>query len=190
MSCKPVTIVTLLVLVTTLLPRATRGNSSEDDGCADVFERSACWYAPGCRWLVGEERCVCRGQSLPLLAYAFDNNFSPLKPDESEFDSLACEMKEIGGNTGRMAEASDARRNRDLIVDGEDGDVDFPFGDLKPLLTIGEYDRKTGYVPVGVPDGQGAYLRDKDTVRLVFQVNQSHLDATIAQRPMCLLTRG
>jgi hypothetical protein len=33
----------------------------------------------------------------------------------------------------------------------------------------GEYDAKTGYVPVGVPDGMGAYLKDQSTVRLVFQ---------------------
>lgn len=33
----------------------------------------------------------------------------------------------------------------------------------------GEYDAKSGYIPVGVPDGMGAYLVDMDTARLVFQ---------------------
>jgi hypothetical protein len=40
---------------------------------------------------------------------------------------------------------------------------------LWPCVHAGEYDAATGYMPVGVPDGQGFYLKDMDTVRLVVQ---------------------
>ena len=37
------------------------------------------------------------------------------------------------------------------------------------LATVGEYDKASGYMLVGVPDGMGAYLLDETTVRVVFQ---------------------
>ena len=50
----------------------------------------------------------------------------------------------IGAHTARMAEASDADGNGAYLVDGQDGDVVYPHGDLKTILTIGEADATTG----------------------------------------------
>jgi hypothetical protein len=38
-----------------------------------------------------------------------------------------------------------------------------------PFVHVGEYDAATGYMPMGVPDGQGFYLKNMDTVRLFVQ---------------------
>ena len=81
----------------------------------------------------------------------------------------AATLKPLGGNTGLLAEASDAGTDASLIVDGASGDTAFPHGALKTLMTVGEYDKTSGYMPVGVPDGMGAMLKDADTVRFVWQ---------------------
>lgn len=73
----------------------------------------------------------------------------------------------LGSITALIPEASDAGTNQSYLIDGESGDVDFPFGDFKVLATVGEY---LGDVSlVGVPDGMGAYLHDVDTVRVIVQ---------------------
>lgn len=77
--------------------------------------------------------------------------------------------KPIGGHSARLPEASDSLGNSSLRQDGADGDVDFQFGNLKPIATVGEVDYKTGMVLAGVPDGMGAMLADDDTVRVVVQ---------------------
>jgi hypothetical protein len=78
----------------------------------------------------------------------------------------------IGSTTALIPEASDAAASGAPIVDGQSGDVDFSFGNLKPLATIGERsvcDASLGEKIVGVPDGLGAYLIDDETVRVVVQ---------------------
>ena len=45
---------------------------------------------------------------------------------------------ELGSITQNIAEANDAGRVDALILDGLSGDTNFPHGDLKPLLTVGE----------------------------------------------------
>ena len=59
-------------------------------------------------------------------------------------DGYMDQLKPIGWNTGRMAEASDADGNAIYLIDGQDGDVVYPHGDLKTILTIGEADATTG----------------------------------------------
>lgn len=102
-------------------------------------------------------------------------NYSPLKP--------------VGGHTARIPEAADAGDNAALKIDGQDGDVDFPFGNLKPLYTVGEYDKNTGYVLTGVPDGMGAYLKDKDTVRVIVQ-SESYGKIKYETHPFATSTTG
>ena len=58
--------------------------------------------------------------------------------------------------------------NAKFIVDGASGDVDYPFGKIKPIATVGEYDSDAELV-VGVPDGMGAILLDDETVRVIVQ---------------------
>ena len=58
--------------------------------------------------------------------------------------SYCNQLMPIGAHTARMAEASDAYGNAAFLVDGQDGDVAFPHGDLKTILTIGEADATTG----------------------------------------------
>jgi len=44
----------------------------------------------------------------------------------------------LGSITQNIAEANDATRVGALVVDGLSGDVRFPHGDIKPILTVGE----------------------------------------------------
>ena len=62
----------------------------------------------------------------------------------------------IGSITALIPEATDASASDDpasLLVDGGNGDTEFPHGKLKALTTVGEYDKDTGAMIVGVPDG-------------------------------------
>jgi len=83
--------------------------------------------------------------------------------------SYCNQLMPIGAHTARMAEASDADGNAAYLVDGKDGDVAYPHGDLKTILTIGEADATTGYMPTGVPDGMGAYKLNAVTMRFISQ---------------------
>lgn len=79
-------------------------------------------------------------------------------------------MKPVGTHTAHICEATDAAWSTTAVVaDGMSGDTDYPFGTIKVLATVGEYDTNTGHMLVGVPDGMGAYLKDASTVRIIFQ---------------------
>mmetsp|Transcript_8874 Transcript_8874/g.13445 ORF Transcript_8874/g.13445 Transcript_8874/m.13445 type:complete len:830 (+) Transcript_8874:287-2776(+) len=79
-------------------------------------------------------------------------------------------MHPVGTHTAQIAEATDAKYSTEAIIeDGHSGDTNYPFGSMKVLATVGEYDANTGYMLVGVPDGMGAYLLNDHTVRYVFQ---------------------
>jgi len=78
----------------------------------------------------------------------------------------------LGSLTQLIPEANDAGRVGAVVLDGLSGDDKFPFGDIKPLFTVGEVnmcEENHGEVYVGVPDGMGAYLFDDDTLRIVVQ---------------------
>jgi len=79
----------------------------------------------------------------------------------------------LGAHTALIAEANDASRTGANIVDGQSGDVNFPFGKIKPFATVGEINmcegESHGQVFTGVPDGMGAYLIDDDTIRVIVQ---------------------
>lgn len=78
----------------------------------------------------------------------------------------------IGSNTAMLPEAADAAVSGAPVVDGESGDTDFPFMDIKVLLSAGERSvcpESYGYKLTGVPDGMGAMLLDDDTVRVMYQ---------------------
>ena len=75
----------------------------------------------------------------------------------------------IGETTALVAEASTPGDGFE-IVDGESADTDFPFlGGMKALATVGEVDAETGMALTGWPDGNAAWLRDEETVRLGYQ---------------------
>jgi len=81
----------------------------------------------------------------------------------------AAKLMPLGAHTNMLAEAGDAHMNMSLVMDGHSGDVAFPHGNLKVIATVGEYDKTSGYMPVGVPDGMGAMLKDASTVRVMWQ---------------------
>jgi hypothetical protein len=73
----------------------------------------------------------------------------------------------IGSIQESIAEASDAAATGVPVMDGMSGNVNFPHGNMKPIVTIGERsvcDDSQGKKVVGVPDGIGAYLSDDSTV--------------------------
>ena len=85
---------------------------------------------------------------------------------------VAAASYKVGEITELLPEAGDAKAAGITPVDGKSGDTAFPFGNFKPIWTIGEtYTGADGKekAMVGVPDGQGAYLLDDNTVRLVSQ---------------------
>jgi hypothetical protein len=84
----------------------------------------------------------------------------------------ASEGYTIGSITALIPEASDASITGANIADGESGDVDFPYGSIKVLATIGERsvcESSTGTKLTGPPDGNGSMLKDDDTVRVFVQ---------------------
>ncbi len=74
----------------------------------------------------------------------------------------------IGETTALIPQAGSSTLPEHLL-DGESGDTDFPYGNFKPLATVGEIDPNTGHVLTGYPDGQAAWLLDEDTIRVVYQ---------------------
>lgn len=78
----------------------------------------------------------------------------------------------VGSTTAIIAEANDAAVTGATIMDGMSGDLHFPHGNLKPIVTVGERSvcpESSGKKVTGVPDGMGAYLLDDVTVRTVWQ---------------------
>ncbi len=85
---------------------------------------------------------------------------------KSELDPF--EMANIGETTALIPQAGSSTKPEHLR-DGDSGDTEFPFGNFKPLATVGEIDPENGHVLTGYPDGQAAWLLDEDTVRVVYQ---------------------
>ena len=84
--------------------------------------------------------------------------------------TAADHLKGVGEVTALIAEASTATDPGHYSVDGQSGDVDFPFiGTMKPLVTVGEMDAASGLGMTGYPDGQAAWLADDETVRVAYQ---------------------
>jgi len=100
----------------------------------------------------------------------FNTFSSPTLGSDSYPLTMMSTYKPIGTHTAHICEATDAAwSSTALVADGESGDTEYPHGDIKVLATVGEYNPKTGYMLVGVPDGMGAYLVDDNTVRVIFQ---------------------
>ncbi|MEL7300806.1 MAG: calcium-binding protein [Pseudomonadota bacterium] len=79
------------------------------------------------------------------------------------------DLVKIGETTALVAEASTPGDGFE-IVDGASADIDFPFvSRMKALATVGEVDAQTGMALTGWPDGNAAWLRDEDTVRVAYQ---------------------
>jgi hypothetical protein len=77
-------------------------------------------------------------------------------------------IKTIGEVTALIPEASTANDPNELM-DGKSGDIDFPYASFKAIATVGEVDPKTKKALTGWPDGNGAWLKDNDTVRVAYQ---------------------
>jgi|GEM_PF-675452 len=76
--------------------------------------------------------------------------------------------RNIGQIVALMPEASTPDLASEL-KDGFSGDVDFPYANFKVLATVGEIDPVTKKALTGYPDGQAAWLKDNDTVRVAYQ---------------------
>ncbi|MEB3265953.1 MAG: calcium-binding protein [Cyanobacteriota bacterium] len=74
----------------------------------------------------------------------------------------------IGEITALIPEASTADDASERL-DGQSGDTDFPFARFKALATIGEVDPVTQQALTGYPDGNAAWLKDENTVRVAYQ---------------------
>jgi hypothetical protein len=77
-------------------------------------------------------------------------------------------IKNIGEVTALVAEASTANDPSELL-DGKSGDTAFPYAKFKALATVGEVDPITKEALTGYPDGNAAWLKDNDTVRVAYQ---------------------
>ena len=77
-------------------------------------------------------------------------------------------IKKIGEVTALVAEASTANDPSELL-DGKSGDTAFPYAQFKALATVGEVDPITNKALTGYPDGNAAWLKDNDTVRVAYQ---------------------
>ena len=77
-------------------------------------------------------------------------------------------IKTIGQTTALIPEASTADDPSELL-DGQSGDTDFPYAHFKPIATVGEVDPVTNQALTGYPDGNAAWLKDNDTIRVAYQ---------------------
>ena len=77
-------------------------------------------------------------------------------------------IKTIGQVTALIPEASTADEAHELL-DGQSGDIAFPYAKFKALATVGEIDPITKKALTGYPDGNAAWLKDNDTVRVAYQ---------------------
>jgi Ca2+-binding RTX toxin-like protein len=77
-------------------------------------------------------------------------------------------IKTIGQVTALIPEASTADEAHELL-DGQSGDIDFPYAKFKALATVGEVDPVTNKALTGYPDGNAAWLKDDNTVRVAYQ---------------------
>jgi len=77
-------------------------------------------------------------------------------------------IKNIGEVTALIPEASTADEAHELL-DGQSGDIAFPYAEFKALATVGEIDPVTKKALTGYPDGNAAWLKDNDTVRVAYQ---------------------
>lgn len=76
--------------------------------------------------------------------------------------------RNIGETVALMPEASTADQTSEL-KSGFSGDVEFPYANFKVLATVGEIDPVTKRALTGYPDGNAAWLKDNDTVRVAYQ---------------------
>ena len=83
----------------------------------------------------------------------------------------------IGETTALIPEAGLATEQ---VVDGGNGNVNFPYANFKAIATIGEVG-DNGLALTGYPDGQAAYLLDNDTIRVIYQ---SESYATMGKAPV------
>jgi len=123
---------------------------------------------------VQESARKCSSAPLPALDDATVDILSSVLGSEGIIEGyeLYQEGNEVGSNTALLCEAADASATGIIPKDGESGDTDFPHGNIKVLVTMGERsvcDESEGAKLVGVPDGMGAYLEDDDTVRVLWQ---------------------
>ena len=77
-------------------------------------------------------------------------------------------IKSIGQVTALVAEASTANDPSERL-DGKSGDTAFPYAEFKTLATVGEVDPVTKQALTGYPDGNAAWLKDNDTIRVAYQ---------------------
>lgn len=120
----------------------------------------------------GSRFCTDTGVDLDPDAEGLLNNVPGSSEFLKYFQLYSAEGYTVGSITDLVVEASDAAVSGATIEDGKSGDVAFPFGTIKPIVTAGERsvcDESRGQVIVGKPDGMGAYLKDDETVRVVFQ---------------------
>ena len=116
--------------------------------------------------------CVDTGVDLMPDAEGLLSNVPGSSEFLKYFKLYNAEGYSVGSITDLIVEASDAGVTGATIEDGKSGDIAFPFGTIKPIVTAGERsvcDDSRGQVIVGKPDGMGAYLKDDNTVRVLFQ---------------------
>jgi len=133
----------------------------------------------------GDVGCMKQTLSLEYLSERYGIDVNNATPDilEALLTGVTGQLG-IGSTTELICEANDASRTDALVQDGFSGDVNFPFGKIKPLATVGELnycvnDEARGDAFTGVPDGMGAYLVDDETIRIVVQ---SESYGTISQQ--------
>ena len=90
--------------------------------------------------------------------------------------SALAETIKIGETTSLIPEAGLATEQ---VVDGGNGNVNFPYANFKAIATVGEVG-DNGLALTGYPDGQAAYLLDDNTIRVIYQ---SESYATMGKAP-------
>lgn len=159
----------LLVALASLASAA----ASQAPTCGDVkafYQSEACCGSPakalgaGPAWACTSPAGVCDCERTKASLAGVPGAMFP-----ADFCQHMQHVKPVGHRSAPICEASDARGNPALMVDGQPGNISFPHGLLKVVATVGEANPRTGAMLTGVPDGNGAYLKSAGVVRYIYQ---------------------
>lgn len=102
------------------------------------------------------------------LSYAAKRSIRTCDSSTSKPFKPYCDHLKIGTHTLPLAHAADNALFDPSGTKYNKERFDFQFGNLKVLFTTGERDHSGGRL-TGPPDGAGVYLKDANTVRIIYQ---------------------
>jgi len=162
----------VVACVAGLLSAAAQGSGSNCSAVKQYYQEQQCCGQPG-KALSGAAPAWACASSAPGVCDCERMRNALAGVPGAMFPAELCahmaHLRPVGSRSEPICEAGDALGRAEWLRDGFAGNTAFPHGLLKVLATVGEVDPLSGSMLTGAPDGQGAYLRDAETLRFVYQ---------------------